>query len=144
MPADDRKIPKSGWYKGTAFHGTWDERRGLQVSYNLVLQEAMRGVAQIHRWPKSFELTDGEVGSRRHGEAAVGASSTGAVSVRAEGGNVAVADDTKAIDLLLARAKPLVIRSRRVTWATRLEAALKPIAQAHSAGLTPTPYLWRP
>lgn len=56
-----RSIPKTGWYEGTPFYGTWDERNNIR---NIFIDEAIKqqgdGVT-LFRWCEKLKNKDGEL-----------------------------------------------------------------------------------
>lgn len=58
---DSRKIPKTGWFKGTPYFGTWEERHKLMTEFNNGLEKTFKGLAAIYRHPAHFTDSDGKL-----------------------------------------------------------------------------------
>jgi hypothetical protein len=59
---ESRKLPKTGWYKGTPFAGTWDERENLRR----LMDSLLRDVCENNNWtylryPPYFRNNKGEM-----------------------------------------------------------------------------------
>ncbi|CAB4143196.1 hypothetical protein UFOVP435_76 [uncultured Caudovirales phage] len=53
IPLDSRRIPKSGFYKGTPFYGHWHQRDSIRRKFNKELHlEARKIGAQVFSWPE--------------------------------------------------------------------------------------------
>lgn len=64
LPIEDesRPIPKSGWYKGSAFFGTWSERHQLRLAMRTAIKAAARRYAfNTYEHPKHFVQKDGKL-----------------------------------------------------------------------------------
>jgi hypothetical protein len=61
LPIEDesRKLPKTGYYKGQPFYGTWDEREKIRTLFNGGLKQ-LDGEAGISVWTWPSCLLDGE------------------------------------------------------------------------------------
>jgi len=48
LPLEDesRKIPKTGWYKGTPFYGTWQQRNDVRIAFT----ERLKSHTQVYEW----------------------------------------------------------------------------------------------
>ena len=44
---ESRKLPKSGYYKGAAFHGSWEERNAVKDAFNQLLENAAKNHPRI-------------------------------------------------------------------------------------------------
>lgn len=56
---ESRKIPKMGWYKGTMYYGTWDERRErLEQFKGLVGEMCARNGWDVFQWPDDWYKMD--------------------------------------------------------------------------------------
>ena len=59
---ESRKLPKSGYYKGTPFFGSWRERRNLHVLFNSLLDRyALIHGYEVFKWPECFLNFDNEL-----------------------------------------------------------------------------------
>lgn len=57
---EERKLPKTGWYKGTPFIGSWAEREALR-KYMTDGMVSRFGAERVKQWPKEwFEITPQE------------------------------------------------------------------------------------
>jgi hypothetical protein len=57
-----RKLPKTGYYKGTPFYGTWEERNGLKNLFNeAILRIAKRNNWDAKMYPESFLNPEGQL-----------------------------------------------------------------------------------
>ena len=54
---ESRKVPKSGWYKGTPFYGTWQERTDVRQAF---IDELDTGV-DVFKWTDSMKNESGEL-----------------------------------------------------------------------------------
>lgn len=54
LPIEDesRRLPKSGWYKGTPFYGSWDERTDLR--HNMTVEMSRWEEFSLYEHPDSF------------------------------------------------------------------------------------------
>lgn len=58
---EERKIPKTGYYKGTPFYGTRQQRLDLVRGINLSLSEmAEKNGWRVHEWPKEWYSLPGD------------------------------------------------------------------------------------
>ena len=50
---DTRRIPKSGFYKGTPFYGTWQQREAVRSAFNVALHDEARKISncKVFKWP---------------------------------------------------------------------------------------------
>lgn len=50
---DDRRIPQTGWYKGTPFYGNWHTRDEIRYIFNRQLRDLSRkhGLEDTFKWP---------------------------------------------------------------------------------------------
>lgn len=58
-----RKLPKTGYYKGTPFYGTWEERNKLVDTFNSCLDRITipdNGL-EVFTWPRQFKNQNGEL-----------------------------------------------------------------------------------
>jgi len=52
---ESRRLPKTGYYKGTPFYGSWKERSNLVDTFNAELDRMSLSTGfEVFRWPKSF------------------------------------------------------------------------------------------
>jgi len=53
IPLDTRRIPKSGFYKGTPFYGTWQQREAVRSAFNVALHDEARKISncKVFKWP---------------------------------------------------------------------------------------------
>ena len=59
---DGRRIPKTGWYKGAPFYGSWEQRSGLKDIFNATLQTAgKKAGVKIIAHPEHFVNDEGEL-----------------------------------------------------------------------------------
>lgn len=59
---ESRVLPKTGWYKGTPFYGTWAERNNLRRIFAHELEVGCRNHGfNFITWPKSFLNDKGEL-----------------------------------------------------------------------------------
>jgi len=61
LPIEDesRKLPKTGYYKGTPFYGSWEERNRLRdIMLNLLYQHALDHDLKIISWPDHYKEND--------------------------------------------------------------------------------------
>ena len=57
-----RKLPKSGYYKGTPYFGTWEERTKLVHTFNMSVDKiAVENNWSVFRWPEAFLNEKGEL-----------------------------------------------------------------------------------
>ena len=57
-----RKLPKSGYYKGTPYFGSWEERTRLVNTFNMSGDKiAIENNWSVFRWPASFLNDKGEL-----------------------------------------------------------------------------------
>ena len=62
LPADDRVIPKSGYYEQEPFFGSFAERTDVKNFFNNNLSKlALKKKWRIHAWPDYFENENGEL-----------------------------------------------------------------------------------
>lgn len=66
LPIEDesRQVPKTGWYKGTPFFGSWKERNQIRAEFNYWLRDysyIVRGVTVVDTWTDGLENTDGQL-----------------------------------------------------------------------------------
>lgn len=57
LPIEDisRKLPKTGYYKGTPYFGTWQERTNLVNTFNTTVDKiCIENKWDVFRWPESF------------------------------------------------------------------------------------------
>ena len=52
---ESRKVPKTGWYKGTPFYGTWQQRTDVRNAFIDALH------CDVYRWPQSLVNKKGEL-----------------------------------------------------------------------------------
>jgi hypothetical protein len=58
LPIEDesRKLPKTGYYKGEPFYGSWTDRNGLRVLFNSTLKQLSKdgdkAIYTVWEWPK--------------------------------------------------------------------------------------------
>jgi len=57
---ESRKIPKTGWYKGTPFYGTWSERNKVRNYFIETLEECCDNIKLI-KWTKYLLNKKGEL-----------------------------------------------------------------------------------
>ena len=51
----ERKLPKSGYYKGTPYYGTWEERSKLVNTFNRAVDRiCIENDWSVFRWPEQF------------------------------------------------------------------------------------------
>jgi hypothetical protein len=59
---ESRVLPKTGWYKGTPFYGTWSERNNLRRIFAHELEVGCREYGfNFIKWPQSFKNDQGEL-----------------------------------------------------------------------------------
>lgn len=59
---ESRKLPKTGFYKGTPFAGTWEERTALVTMFNLRLEEiCARNGWELYSHPDIYKNEKGEL-----------------------------------------------------------------------------------
>ena len=52
---ESRRLPKTGYYKGTPFYGSWQERSKLVETFNSELDRmSLSAGFEVFQWPKSF------------------------------------------------------------------------------------------
>ena len=57
-----RKLPKSGYYKGTPYYGTWEERTKLVNTFNTTVDRiCIENGWSVFRWPEKFLNENGEL-----------------------------------------------------------------------------------
>ena len=64
LPIEDvsRKLPKSGYYKGTPYFGSWEERARLVNTFNMSVDKiAVENNWSVFRWPPAFLSKTGEL-----------------------------------------------------------------------------------
>lgn len=54
---EERKIPKTGFYKGTAFYGSWSSRDRLM---GIMTNEMKYQFDNVHQWPSNWYMIDPE------------------------------------------------------------------------------------
>ena len=55
VECESRKLPKTGYYKGTPFYGSWEERSKLCNTFNMALDRiSIEDNFNIFRWPACF------------------------------------------------------------------------------------------
>ena len=55
IESEERKLPKSGYYKGTPFYGSWAERNKLVDTFNATLNKiCIENNWSVFRWPQEF------------------------------------------------------------------------------------------
>lgn len=59
---ESRKIPKSGWFEGTPFYGTWDLRNKIRQYINIMLKKACNQFSwKFYSWDDSIFNEKGEL-----------------------------------------------------------------------------------
>lgn len=59
---ESRKLPKTGYYKGTPFYGSWEDRNRVHLLFNSILdRKALSENFKIFKWPASFKNTENEL-----------------------------------------------------------------------------------
>ena len=59
---ESRKLPKTGYYKGTPFYGTWQERDSLRIYFTqLLFNHAMKNDFKVMGWPDWYCNTEREL-----------------------------------------------------------------------------------
>ncbi len=57
-----RKLPKSGYYKGTPYFGSWEQRTKLVHTFNMCIDKiAIENEWSVFRWPNTFLNEIGEL-----------------------------------------------------------------------------------
>jgi len=59
LPIEDesRKIPKTGWYKGTPFYGSWQQRNDVRNAFT----ERLKSHTQVYSWIDNLVNTSGQL-----------------------------------------------------------------------------------
>lgn len=63
IESEDRKIPKTGYFKGMPFHGSWEERNKARSKFIDILESELDG-PEIVRWTDYLKNDRGELDQR--------------------------------------------------------------------------------
>lgn len=58
---ESRKLPKTGYYKGTPFYGTWKERNEIRNVFIETLKEKVEGKVELFQWTQNLINDAGEL-----------------------------------------------------------------------------------
>lgn len=62
----ERRLPKTGYYKGTPFYGSWEERSKLVETFNLeVIRMSQEFGFEVFEWPSAFRNDKKELDTER-------------------------------------------------------------------------------
>jgi hypothetical protein len=58
---ESRKLPKSGYYKGQPFYGSWSERNDMREMFVGRLKDKLPSWIELKEWTKALRNTKGEL-----------------------------------------------------------------------------------
>jgi hypothetical protein len=63
LPLEDesRKLPKTGYYKGEPFAGSWEQRETVRTAFNAVLKANSGGNVSVWEWPRVLLEDNGKL-----------------------------------------------------------------------------------